>query len=174
MRGIELWSSDFLQMVPLSGKAVVGRANRGFDPKDSGFPATPSWILNPRARRSLDPQTDPPHADYQNFPRAMLPFPIAITTTPPFRPQLLANFAMAALREEDIQTVIKLVNEGAKLRDAAAQTNVGYGTLWGRLHGATTRNERELGHRRLSLEEESLLVSWARNEEASARPPSKA
>jgi len=36
---------------------------------------------------------------------------------------------MAALRKEDIQTVIKLVNEGAKLRDAAAQTNVGYSTL---------------------------------------------
>jgi len=81
---------------------------------------------------------------------------------------------MATLREEDIQTAIKLVKEGAKLRDAAAQTNVGYSTLWGRLYGATTRNERELGHRRLSLEEESLLVSWARNKEVSARPPSKA
>ena len=66
---------------------------------------------------------------------------------------------MATLRENDIQSAINNVRGGAKLREAAEQNNVGYGTLWGRLHGATTPNERELRHRRLSPNEESLLAS---------------
>jgi len=81
---------------------------------------------------------------------------------------------MATLREKDIQLAINDVRRGAKLREAAEQNNVGYGTLWGRLYGATTPNERELRYYRLSPDEESLLASWARNEEASARPPIKA
>lgn len=84
------------------------------------------------------------------------------------------EFEMAMLREKDIQSAIDLVNGGATLREATEKTAIPYGTLWGRLHGATTRNERELPHRRLSPAEESLLADWARNEEGAARPPSKA
>ena len=65
------------------------------------------------------------------------------------------------------------MRRGAKLREAAEQNNVGYSTLWGRLYGVTTPNKQELRYRRLSPNEESLLASWARNKEASIRPPTK-
>jgi len=47
-------------------------------------------------------------------------------------------------------------------------------TLNARLRGATTVNEALLPKQRLSPEEEAFLASWARNEEASARAPTKA
>lgn len=80
---------------------------------------------------------------------------------------------MANVREQNIQSAIDAVNSGTPIRAAAKSHAVPYATLHGRLHGATTVNEALLPKQRLSPEEENFLASWARNEEASARAPTK-
>jgi hypothetical protein len=100
--------------------------------------------------------------------------PISIHHNTRISNAFLTKFNMANVREQNIQSAIDAVNGGASIRSTAKSYGVPYATLSARLHGATTVNEALLPKQRLSPEEEAFLASWARNEEASARAPTKA
>jgi len=78
------------------------------------------------------------------------------------------------VREQNITSAIDEVKRGVTQREAAQNWGIPQATLCDRIHGATNKKTSKLANRRLSPEEESFLVDWCLNEEASARPPSKA
>jgi len=81
---------------------------------------------------------------------------------------------MNTVREQNIASAIDEVKRGVTQREAAQNWGIPQATLCDRIHGATNKKTSKLANRRLSLKEESFLVNWCLNEEASTRPPSKA
>jgi hypothetical protein len=80
---------------------------------------------------------------------------------------------MSGPREQNIQSAIDASKSGQTLAQACRDNEVPYATTWGRLYGTTSSEERRLRTRKLSPQEESFLVDWARNKEAARRPPTK-
>ena len=81
---------------------------------------------------------------------------------------------MSTVREQNIQSAINDVRRGITQREAAGNWDIPQATLYGRLHGTTSKAESKLSSRRLSPDEESFLVDYYLHKEASGRPPSKA
>jgi len=81
---------------------------------------------------------------------------------------------MNTVREQNIASAIDEVKRGVTQREAAQNWGIPQATLCDRIHGATNKKTSKLANRRLSPKEESFLVNWYLNKEASTRPLSKA
>jgi len=81
---------------------------------------------------------------------------------------------MNTVREQNIASAIDEVKRGVTQWEAAQNWGIPQATLCNRIHGATNKKTSKLANWRLSPEEESFLINWCLNEEASAWPPSKA
>jgi len=81
---------------------------------------------------------------------------------------------MTTVREQNIASAIDKINSGSTQHDAAERWDIPQSTIYGRLHGATSKTEALLHARRLSPLQETFLVDYYLHEEASGRAPSKA
>ena len=124
------------------------------------------------------PNRSPRHADHNFQPRCAFhvdnpsgstskDYNCAISYSNP------TKFNIVNVAEQNIQSVINLVNSGVLLRKAARRYRLVYATLQGCINGAITYYERNLSNQLLSVKKEKLLVDWVFNKKAAARAPTK-